>query len=464
MKPPRPREGSRGFLRAGVPGWIGVRFGDGSSAFFSSLGLMAGRVASMGLGFLAWLVAARLFAPEEVGLASGAVAAMMFCVQLALIGIGSAVIALFPRHHHDPEALLNTSLASVALVSVVMGAAFLVLARGLFRELDLVAATPVLAAAFVAMTLFGAVNVLMDNLSVAIRRGDQVLTRNVAFGLVTIGVPLAFSRVGGSYGTWVILLAWTLAGFAACSIGAFQVHRSLPGFRPRFELRLHLARRLVGVGLPNWALTMTERGPALLMPVLVTELISPTTNAFWYVAWMMAWVVMIIPISVGQTLFAEAAREPDRVGEATRHGLISSLGLGVLAAAGMALLARFALELMGATYADAGVGALRILVVTVVPFSFIQAYYALCRAGGRLGEATAAGAIFGAAAMAAALSAGVASGLTAMAGGWLLVQCVAGAWAAFRLRALAGTSRALPAAGVTDKLDAPRQEKSAPAP
>jgi O-antigen/teichoic acid export membrane protein len=408
----------------------------GLSALTSSIGLIAGRVASMGLGFLAWLVAARLFAPDQVGLASGAVAAMMFCVQLALIGIGSAVIALFPRHRDEPGRLLNSSLTSVAIMGVVAGVAFLALARGLFRELDLVAATPALAITFVAMTLFGAMNVLLDNVSVALRRGDQVLTRNVAFGVVTIGTPLALAGALPGSGTAVILVAWTLAGFTACAIGAVQVHRSMPGYHPRIELHLPLVRGLVRVGLPNWALTMTERGPALLMPVLVTELISPTTNAFWYAAWMMAWVVMIIPISVGQTLFAEAAREPERSGAATRHGLATSLGLGVLAAVVMAGLARFALSLLGSAYADAGEGALRILVITVVPFSLIQAYYALCRAGGRLGEATAAGTVFGLAAVVAAIAAGMAYGLTAMATGWLLVQCLAGAWAAWRLRAL----------------------------
>lgn len=412
---------------------------DGSSlpAFASSIGLIAGRVASMGLGFLAWLVAARLFAPSEVGLASGAVAAMMFCVQLALIGIGSAVIALYPRHAREPSRLLNSSLVSVAVMGVVMALAFLVLARGAFRELNLVSATPALAAAFVAMTVFGAVNVLLDNVSVAVRRGDQVLTRNVAFGLVTIAIPLALAGLALVQGAWLILMAWTLAGLTACAIGAVQIHRSLPAFRLRAEFQLSLVRGLIRVGLPNWALTMTERGPALLMPVLVTELISPTTNAFWYAAWMMAWVVMIIPISVGQTLFAEAAREPDRTASATRHGLMTSLGLGVLAAAAMALLARIALGLLGSAYADAGVGALRVLVLTVIPFSLTQAYYAICRARGHLREAIAAGTIFGLAAVSAALTAGISEGLTAMAVAWLVVQCAAGAWAALRLRALA---------------------------
>ena len=63
----------------------------------NSVALILAKVATMGLGFLFWLVAARLFAPSDVGLASGAVSAMMLITQLALFGVGSAVISLYPR-------------------------------------------------------------------------------------------------------------------------------------------------------------------------------------------------------------------------------------------------------------------------------------------------------------------------------------------------------------------------------
>jgi len=412
----------------------------------SSVGLIAGRAASMGLGFLAWLVAARLFAPPEVGLASGAVAAMMLCVQLAVFGIGSAVIALFPREREAPGPLLNNAFVSVVLLAIATGVAFLAVARALFSELDLIAAVPFLAASFVAMTVFGAVNVLMDNLSIAQRRGDQVLVRNIAFGIATLAIPLALASSFPGHGAWLILAAWTAAGLTACLIGVLQVRRSLPRYRPRPSLDTRLVGGLVRVGLPNWALTMTERGPALLMPVLVTELISPEANAFWYAAWMMAWVVMIIPISVGQTLFAEAAREPEQIPDATRHGLITALGLGLAAALAMILLARIALGLLGAPYAEAGENALRLLVLTVVPFSLIQAYYAICRAGGRLREATIAGLIFGVCAVGAAIAAGALLGLTQMAAAWLAVQLAAGAWAGIRLRRLVPEMARRPAA------------------
>src|SRR5581483_10378449 len=73
----------------------------------NSIALIAGKMATMGVGFLAWLVAARLFAPADVGLAAGAVSAMMLCVQLALFGAGAAIISLYPQHQQRPAALLD---------------------------------------------------------------------------------------------------------------------------------------------------------------------------------------------------------------------------------------------------------------------------------------------------------------------------------------------------------------------
>jgi hypothetical protein len=71
--------------------WEEIRSGKGRPLpmFLNSMSLILAKVFSLGLGFLAWLVAARLFDPTDVGLASAAVAAMMLCVQFSLVGVGS---------------------------------------------------------------------------------------------------------------------------------------------------------------------------------------------------------------------------------------------------------------------------------------------------------------------------------------------------------------------------------------
>src|SRR5207237_5365923 len=94
-----------------------------------------------------------------------------------------------------------------------------------------------------------------------------------------------------------------------------------------------LRRPLVRVGLPDPALPLTEPAPGLMLPILVTELLSPARNAFWYAVWMMAWVVYIIPISMGMALFAEASHRPESLARAVRSGVGSSLLFVVVAAA-----------------------------------------------------------------------------------------------------------------------------------
>lgn len=410
-----------------------LRRGAGPNAHMtmSSVALIAARVAASGFGFLAWLLAARLFAPAEVGLAAGAVAAMMLAVQIALGGSGSAVIAMYPGRRSAPSRLFDTAVAVVTAAAVVVALVFLLLAATRLAELRAIPADAGLALAFVTMTLFGTLNTLYDYVSVAMRRGDHVLVRNVAFGVATL-IVLALGATAPLDGPFAILLAWAAAGFTACAIAWAQL-RHAAGYVFAARLDPALTRQVVSTGVPNWLLSLTERLPALIMPVLVTELISPEANAFWYAAWMMAWVVLIIPTSVGQSLFAEAVHRPTEVREVVRHGTRTALLLGTLAAGGMLLLAEIALGLLGPRYSVEGALPLRILVLSVVPFTIVQAYYAVSRARGRLPEAILTGALGGGTAVVAAVAAGVTAGLVAMAATWLAFQCLLGLWAAWRL-------------------------------
>ena len=418
--------------------WNEVRVGKRTALprFANSVALILGRVASSGLGFLTWLITARLFAASEVGIASGAVSAMMLCVQLALLGVSASVIKIYPQHESRPARLLNSSLSVVSATSLLMGGLFLLLATSLFHELSIVGSTTLYALLFLAMTLFGTVNVLLDSVSIAMRRNDHVFTRNVLFGIITIVMVAALPLLLGAHDSRAIVFAWALAGLGACSLGAVQLWRSLSHYFYRPRVDLGIGRRLVGVGLPNYLLTLTERAPNWVIPIVVTELLSPVDNAHWYTVWMMAWVVFIVPISVGQNLFAEVSRRPDAIREALRQSTRTSLILGGIAAGGVALFARFMLSLLGSGYAAAGTTPLRILVLALVPIIYIQNYYAICRAKQRLLEATVTGIASGTAGVVAAVLVGPVYGLTGMAIAWLVTQSIAGVWAGWRLRRL----------------------------
>jgi O-antigen/teichoic acid export membrane protein len=402
----------------------------------SSIGLVVGKLFTLGLGFLAWLVAARLFEQADVGLASGAVAAMMFCVQLALFGAGAAVITLLPRFERDPAELLDTSITIVAIVSLICAGLFLTLASSLFQELGTIGASPAYVLAFLVMTSAGTIGVLQDQISTSFHRGDQVLVRGVVTGTVTLAMLGAFSVLTDQSGALPILLAWAIGNLIPVLVGFVQLRRMTVRYRYRPRVDWTLAALTSRIGFPNWVLTLLERAPGSLLPIFVTELLSPDANAAWYAAWMMAWVVYVVPIQVGLSLFAEAARQPQELKRAVRSGILTSLAIGVVAAAGAAVIGPYLLAFLGSGYADAGTGPLRILLLAVVPFTFVQAFYSVSRARQQLKETILIGILSGIVGVGGAALVGRSYGLNGIATTWLVVQIAAGCWAAFRLHRL----------------------------
>jgi O-antigen/teichoic acid export membrane protein len=426
-------------VRAVVATWAEWRLASTRGAPLSmasnSIMLIGSKVAALGLGFLCWLLAARLFAASDVGLASAAVSASMLVTQLALLGVGSSVICLFPGRR-SPATLLDNAISIVGLVSIGAALGFLVAAVIALGDLRVVATDPRFAVCFLAFGCAGTVGVLLDQTSTVIRRGDQALTRNVACGLATLGLVPAAVVVAQSDRSLAVFGAWTAGALVMVGLGAWQLGRKPLAYRYRPRLGRELARPLLTLGIPNHLLTLAERLPGVALPILVTELLSPAENAYWYGVWMMAWVVFIIPIQMGITLYAEASHEPAALGRLASQALRMSLGLGAVAALAAAVAAGLALSLLGHAYAAAGELPLRIMVLAVVPISVIEVYYGVCRSTRRLGEAIATGLLAAAAALCGAVLVAPSHGLVGIAAVWLAAQVVAGLWAASRLAVL----------------------------
>lgn len=400
----------------------------------SSLGLIAGKAASMALGFLFWLLAARWFDAGAVGLAAAAVSGMMLCVQVALLGAGSAFIAEYPAHRQRPSELLDTTLSLVMAASMIAAFVFLFVAAQVMGELQTLLAVPAFVPLFVAVTALGAVGVALDQISMALGRGDHVVTRNVAGGMVVLVALASLLRLGGEAGPVALFGLWLAGAASSFGLGMSQLRAAVPGYRYRVGFDAGSAKRLVRLGLPNYVLTLVDRTPGLVIPLVVTEVLSADANAYWYAVWMTAWAVYVVPVSVGTALYAEVCHRPRALATSTRHAVRTALGVGVAAAAMLGFAAEMVLSLLGANYAATGATPLRILLVAVLPLTFVQAWFAVCRAQGHLGEAVATGAVGGAVAILATAAAGAAGGLAAMAVAWSTTQALMGCWCMLRLR------------------------------
>lgn len=231
--------------------WNALRGKDGASSllFLNSIALILARVSLSGLGFFALLIAARLYPQSEVGLAQGVVSAMMLCVQVALLGIGSAFIKLYPQHQDRPTDILHTSITVVGAMSLVWAGVFLLVASAAFHELSLVGSMASYTLVFLGLTFFGALNVMLDHISIVLRRGHQVFVRNILSGAITVTGVATLALVFDFNSSMAIVTAWMLASLGACLLGLVQLWLSVSHYRYQPRVNPRVTSELFRIGI-----------------------------------------------------------------------------------------------------------------------------------------------------------------------------------------------------------------------
>jgi O-antigen/teichoic acid export membrane protein len=139
------------------------------------------------------------------------------------------------------------------------------------------------------------------------------------------------------------------------------------GYCPKPGLAHNLIRRVLPFSLSNYLANILSSAPTYIFPLLVLNVLGPEENAFFYMAWVIAMVLTVIPSSFAQSLFAEGSHDPGKLGSHGRRALLLSLLLLLPAILVMIVLGRWILHWFGAAYAENGIGVFRYLVWSMLP-------------------------------------------------------------------------------------------------
>jgi O-antigen/teichoic acid export membrane protein len=307
-----------------------------------------------------------------------------------------------------------------------------------------VARSPAYVVTVLALGALSAVSLLFDAISVALRRSEDIVRRNIAAGVTRFAlIGLLWLVLASGHGI-AIALAWVGSVGIMCGLALRHIRRLLPAYRPRLTLGgLHDLPQLLRNGLANHALTLAVVGPQMVLPLVVVEVISPAANAYWYAVWIGALLVRMVPASRAWALFSEVANAGEHVLDDIQRSVRVSIVHTLALAAGMAVAGPIALHTLGAEYAEGGGDALRILSAGMVFLVFTEFYIVVHRARRRLMEPIVAYTVTGVLLVAAAIPAGAAHGLDGVAVVWVVGETAVGLWAAYRLRRLVHRPQAL---------------------
>lgn len=362
------------------------RFSTYQSILTNATSLVGTLAVTSVLGFGYWWLAARLFSPAAVGLASAAISAMMLLGTMSMLGLGTLLMGFLPRQRECAGALITTALLVVGGAGIVPGLLFVLVAPLLDSDLQILADSPAHIALFTLGVSLTAMVLVLDQALIGLLLGGRQLWRNTVFALSKLALLLLAGRS---------LMARDGALIYAVHVAGMIISLVIlvrPGwFRQDWKKMLcpewGLVRGLGHLALRHHLFNLMLQAPGLMLPLVVTMVLSVTLNASFYVAWMLAGFVFVIPAALTTVLYADGSAQPEALARKARFTFGLALLLGAVACLLLWLSARWVLGLFGASYAAQAVWCLRGLSFGVFPLIVKSHYVAICRVRSQIGRA-----------------------------------------------------------------------------
>jgi O-antigen/teichoic acid export membrane protein len=329
---------------------------DNAALVINSGALAIGTVATAGLGFVYWWLAARLFPPEAIGNASALLSIVGLVALLGEAGLGTLLIGEIIRHPKQAPALVGAAASMGVALAVVLALAF-VFGAHFIGYADLIDGWPA-GVAFVLGCGLTAFTIVVGQAFVGSLNSTGKMIQQVLFSVLKLILIVIAALVSRTSSTAIILtwVAGLLASWIAVDLLTRGDARRLVGI-PDFRL-LHTFRHKV---FGHYALDVTSQAPSVIVPYLVLVLLSPAATAAFSALWMLVSTAAVIPAVLTTVLFPVVRAGPNN---SRRHFLVSltaSLLFSLACAVFVFVYSEKILEIFNPAYREIAGSSLRLL-------------------------------------------------------------------------------------------------------
>lgn len=349
-----------------------------------SLVVSAGMTSALGLVY--WVLAARLYSVEEIGLNAALISTMMALGAVTQLNLGSLLTRFLPSIGTSAaQRMIICAYAAGALAASVSCVLFFFGVAVWAPSLRFLAEGGWLAVWFTAATMVWTIFVIQEGVLAGLRKAIWVPVQSTAFAVAKIVLLLVFAN--DPWRAWGPFASWTLPSLVAVlSVNAIILRR-LPSSRGiawaevRSALDVRYVVRYFGSDFLGTLFYMAASG---LAPILVVEQAGAEGNAVYYMAWTISYSLYLVSKQMGVSLVAEGAANPSRSSLLAFGALAHTLGLLAIGVVVVVAAAPLILQLFGPSYAAEGGALLRVLALSALPFGFTAIFLGLARVEGRM--------------------------------------------------------------------------------
>ena len=271
------------------------------SLYRNSIYLMLSTGVMAGFGFFFWIINARLYSAEQVGIGTTLISVITLISSFSLLGLGNSLIKYLPASDKKNKKI-NTSFTLVGLTSIFISIFFLVFLKTFSPRLLFVRESIIFSLLFILFIVFSSLDIISENVFIAYRSSKFVLIKNTISSIVKLILPI-FLVALGAYGI-VVSMGIAMSVAFLVSLVFLIVHFN---YSPRPIIDRIVVKRMTKFSLGNYVAGFIGGLPAMVLPILITNSIGAKFSAYFYIDMMIANLLYIIPMATSQSLFAEGS-------------------------------------------------------------------------------------------------------------------------------------------------------------
>lgn len=319
----------------------------------NSLYLMLTMISGTGSGFIFWLIAAKYYNPEDIGLAVATISAINLLSIFTRFGFEIGIIRYLP-HENNKSSMINSCISTIILFSILVGFIFICGLDVFSPKLLFLRDSMYLIFLFVIFTVSSSLFPLQNNIYVAFRNTKYSFYQSLICMSRILALPILVS-----IGFFGVYLAYGFGILTSVIFGIFFINKVYPSYRLYPYVENSILNKMIHFSFGNYIAIILETLPNFLLPILIVNSLGAEINAYYYIAWSFSGILLMVPKATATSLFAEGLYSKRDLFTNTMKTLRFAFILIVPMILGIFLFGDYMLSVFGREYSEYAFGMLK---------------------------------------------------------------------------------------------------------
>jgi O-antigen/teichoic acid export membrane protein len=357
--------------------------------YWNGYALLVNMVGTSVLGFVYWVLAARYYTTQAVGINSATIAAMTFLAGIARLYLEGTLLRFLPRAGQTAARLIRSAYLVSILAATIVGTIFLLGLNSWAPALGFLRVSPIVAASFILATVAYTIYVEQDGVLIGLRQAKWVPVENILFALAKLILLIVLAKSFPDYGifiSWTIPLPLTLIPVNLLIFQKLLPEHIRQNLEPEADIGVSKIAHYAG-GLYIGRLFFLAA--TQLLPLLVLRMEGSNAVAHFALPWMIMSSMQLAIPNMMNSMIVEASRGPAQLVMYSRQAFKQIARILIPGIVFLLVSAPYVLNIFGKSYASESITLLRLLVLALPSQILIGLYLGIARVRRSIGGAIA---------------------------------------------------------------------------